>query len=210
MNFAALRALPTAMLAAGMLGVDTAGAGEVEGGDAIADAWRFESVSGEVVAPFASPETEALVVVFIATDCPIANYFQPTLRRLSAEFGREGMALVMVHADPSVTAEDARAHRAEFAIEAPVVLDPEFAVARRLAAKVTPEAFVIDREGAVRYRGRIDDTYADFGKKRPRPRHRDLRDAVAAVLGGREVSTTKTKPVGCYIPYPTVPTSPTE
>ena len=49
------------------------------------DAWVFESVHGKRVAPFENESTRALVVVFIATDCPIANYFQPTLRRLRAD-----------------------------------------------------------------------------------------------------------------------------
>ena len=72
---------------------------------------------------------------------------------------------------------------------------------------MTPEAFLIDVRGDVLYRGRINDLYADYGKRRAAPRTHDLRDAIAALLEGREVDVAKTKPVGCYIPDRQTPTS---
>jgi thiol-disulfide isomerase/thioredoxin len=166
--------------------------------------WKFQSIDGKEIAPFADESGKLLVAVFVTTDCPVANYFQPTLRRLGEKYAERGVTLVLFHSDPAVDREKAATHAEEYGIEAPVVLDPDFEVAKRLDAEVTPEAFVITRAGEVTYRGRINDMYADFGKKRRAPRNNDLDDAITAALEGREVSAPRTKPIGCYIPYPKV------
>lgn len=165
--------------------------------------WEFEAIDGRKVAPFAEASGKLLVAVFITVDCPVANYFQPTLRRLGEKYAGQGVSFVFFHSDPAVDRAKAAAHAEEYAVAAPVVLDPGFEVARRLGAEVTPEAFVVTRSGEVKYRGRINDMFADFGKKRRAPRHHDLDDAIAALLAGKEVSAPRTKPIGCYIPYPT-------
>ena len=167
-----------------------------------AEPWRVETVKGETLEPFTDPKTKALVAVFIATDCPVANYFQPTLRRLQEKYGPRGVAFVFFHPDPTVSRDAARKHAEEYGIVAAVALDPKFVAAKRLAAEVTPEAFVIARDGSVKYRGRVNDMYAAFGKKRRAPRNNDLDDAIGAVLDGKTISSPKTKPIGCYIPYP--------
>ena len=40
----------------------------------------------------------------------------------------------------------------------------------------------------------------DFGKQRAQPTRRDLRDALDAVLAGREPVVPRTEPIGCFIP----------
>jgi len=148
--------------------------------------WEFERVDGKRIAPFLEEGTKAMVVVFIATDCPVANYFQPTLRRLQKKYAGRGVEFVFLHADPSVTREAAQKHAEDYSTSAHVVLDPEFAVARRLAATVTPEAFLIDRAGKVIYRGRVNDMYVDWGKKRRAPRREDLDIAIGEFLRGKK------------------------
>jgi hypothetical protein len=61
---------------------------------------------------------------------------------------------------------------------------------------------VIDRTGAIRYRGRIDNFYAALGKPRQQVTERDLRNALDAVLSGRPVPKVETEALGCYIVDP--------
>ena len=143
------------------------------------------------------------VVVFLKTGCPIANYYHPTLRRLAESWEREGndVALVQVHATATVTAEQAAAHREEYAVAGAVVVDPSQRLARTLAAEVTPEAFVLTADGHVHYHGRIDDTYVSFGRRRQVASEATLADAVAAVLAGRTPRAAQVAAVGCRIHY---------
>ena len=47
---------------------------------------KFTDVGGKSYSLQASPERMALVLIFVTTDCPIANSYQPMLARLHKEF----------------------------------------------------------------------------------------------------------------------------
>ena len=81
----------------------------------------------------------------------------------------------------------------------PVLLDSKKEFAAGLKAEATPEVFLLDAEGMVRYRGRIDDTWSARLKRNPVVRTHDLQDAIAAVLAGKPVAKAVTTPVGCQI-----------
>ncbi len=162
--------------------------------------WRFTDIEGKDHEPFAKESVKFLVVVFIGTDCPISNYYQPTLNRLARRYEGKGVRFLLFHPDPDVTPEMLKEHAKAFGLESPVFADADFALASRLEASTVPEAFVIARDGQTKYRGRIDDTYAAWGKKRREPGSHDLRDALEAVLSGKAVASPTTKAIGCYIP----------
>lgn len=157
-------------------------------------------VEGHTHQPFASAETKALVLVFVLPDCPIANSVMPELNRLQAEYASRGVAVLLVHVDSEVTADQARQHAREYEVLAPVVLDPQHAWVKRADATTTPEAAVFTRSGELVYRSRINDLYAGLGKRRQQATSHDLRDAIEAVLVGRPVSQPRTEAVGCPIP----------
>ncbi|MGE5192210.1 MAG: redoxin domain-containing protein [Deltaproteobacteria bacterium] len=141
----------------------------------------------------------ALVLVFLATECPIANGYIPELNRQVAALHESGARVEFfgVISDRLVTRTAAAKHAAEFNIGFPVLFDASAELADALQPSHTPEAFVIDRNGRLAYRGRIDDLYADLGKKRTEASRHDLADALAAVLAARPVATPRTEPVGC-------------
>ena len=60
---------------------------------------------------------------------------------------------------------------------------------------------MFDGKGLLVYRGRIDNLYADFGKKRAKPTRRDLRETLDALLAGKRLAKRTTKAVGCYIDF---------
>ena len=60
----------------------------------------------------------------------------------------------------------------------------------------TPDVFVVDREGIIRYRGAPDADYED-----PSLNAAWLRDALDAVLEGRAPDPEQTDPVGCSIKW---------
>lgn len=163
---------------------------------------KFFDLDAKLQEPFADDTTKAVVLVFIATDCPIANYYQPTLARLAEDYVDDGIRFFLVHADQELKKEVAVKHAEEFNINSPIILDSDLKLARLVKAKVTPEAHVIDRTGKARYRGRIDNLYADFGKRRREPTVHDLKDAIECVVRGTVIKPARTKAVGCYIPYP--------
>jgi hypothetical protein len=59
---------------------------------------------------------------------------------------------------------------------------------------VTPEVYVLDKDGMLRYHGRIDDSQDPTGVK-----SQDLRAALDAVLAGKPVPNPQTRAFGCTI-----------
>lgn len=140
-----------------------------------------------------------MVLVFISTDCPIANFYQPSLRRLAGKYSDKGVAFYQIHPDPEVAPDDAKQHVRDFEITAPAAIDHGQRLTKQLQAKTTPEVFVLTPDGKTAYRGRIDDTYTTFGKRRPAPTKHDLKEALNAVLAGKKVAVPVTDSVGCRI-----------
>ena len=160
---------------------------------------KLVDVTGTVHEPVKSAKTIAAVFVYVDTTCPIANFYQPTLRRLAKAFEPRGIRFFQLHPDPDGTKEDLTTHAREFEVISPVILDNKQHYARLHNAKVTPEAHVYLRDGTCVYRGRIDDTYTTYGKRRPSPTTHDLRDALSAIISGSKVTDPVTKAIGCQI-----------
>lgn len=143
-------------------------------------------------------EAKATVVVFLGLDCPLANLYAPRLGELHREFGPRGVRFVSVnsnrHDDLAGLLRFSKEHRLPFAY----LKDAGGKVADAFKAERTPEAFVIDREGMVQYRGRIDDQY-EPGLQKPKVGRRDLAEALVETLAGKPVSVPATTATGCRI-----------
>jgi len=150
----------------------------------------------------------ATVVVFLSTECPISNGYSPTLNALAASRPAP-FAMVGVCVDPDLSTAEVAKHAAEYGLKFPIVRDRDGLIAARFGAKVTPEAFVIDPEGKVRYSGRVDDQYAARGKRNANHKTGELRDAIDAVLAGREVASARVEAVGCPVPARPAAAAPT-
>lgn len=154
--------------------------------------------AGRAVAPLAGG-APATVLVFTAVDCPISDRYAPEVRRLAARYADAGVRFWIVYANAGERPDAARAHADAFGYGLPVALDTRARLADLAGAAVTPEAAVFDAAGALRYRGRIDDRYLDFGVDRLTPTTHELDDALAAVLAGRDVAAPTVPAVGCAI-----------
>ena len=165
--------------------------------------WSLTDIEGVTHPTWSDPAISSVVLVFISTDCPIANYYHPTLRQLQDEFSDQGVAWYFVHTDPDLTEARAQQHATDFSLQSPILFDPEHKLARAAGATKMPQAAVLTRDASVAYLGRIDNTYAGYGKKRARPTRHDLREALTAVVAGKPVPNPRTESVGCYIPFRT-------
>jgi peroxiredoxin len=162
--------------------------------------WPATDVQGIEHRPLAAPGTAAVVLIFTMQDCPIANGYIPELNRLQDEYRDAGVRFFLIQTDPALTSDAARQHAEEYQVAFPVLLDSEHRFVRAASATRTPEAAVYSSDGQLRYRGRIDDRYAGFGKRRAEPTSRDLRTAIEQLLSGKPVTTPRTLVVGCHIP----------
>lgn len=150
-------------------------------------------------------DAECVVLAFVGTECPLAKLYGPRLGELSQSYASRGVQFLGINSNcqDSVTeiASYARRHKVDF----PILKDLGNKLADQVDARRTPEVFVLDRDRAVRYWGRIDDQYG-VGYARSEPTRFDLQIAMDEVLSGKAVSNPIQPSVGCHIgrvPEPT-------
>jgi peroxiredoxin len=161
---------------------------------------RVKAIDGKVYTPLATANKKASLLLFVLPDCPVCNAYAPEIKRLCNDYEPRGVNVFIVHADPDVTVEEARKHARDYQLSCPVLLDPVHTLVKRAGAKMAPEAALLNSDGTVVYLGRIDDLFADYGKKRVQSTQHDLRNALDAVLAGKFVPAPLAKPIGCHIP----------
>lgn len=167
------------------------------------------------VIPFALPGTDGTVhraedyagapvfgVIFHCNHCPYAQAWEDRLIAIQQEYAPRGVRFVLINAnDPIKYPSDDFAHMTQRAREKrypfPYLFDETQEVARAYGATRTPEIFLFDRTGTLRYHGAPDDNYEDPAAVR----HHYLRDAIDALLAGTTPGTPETKVVGCTIKW---------
>jgi thiol-disulfide isomerase/thioredoxin len=160
---------------------------------------QMRDTDGRGFSPF-EPGPKVNVLLFIASDCPVSNGYAPEIQRICREYGSRSVACSLVYEDPAIESAAVRTHLGEYRFKGiPAVIDRDRSVARRAQATVTPEAVVVDAKGEIRYRGRIDNRYADLGKPRRVVTAHDLREALTSVLAGKAVARPETTAFGCFI-----------
>lgn len=162
----------------------------------------FEDVRGGTYRVPGPGHCAANVLVFFGHDCPMSNGYAKEIIRLCAAYTPKRIALCVVYADADFSAADARKHATEYGFTCPAILDPKMVLARRVGATVKPEVAVLSPAGELLYRGRIDDRYVDFGKRRENLTAHELRDALDAVLTGKPVAVPRAPAIGCDISLP--------
>jgi peroxiredoxin len=141
------------------------------------------------------------VVVFTCNHCPYALAWHDRLAQAARDYADRGVRFLAVNANDSerYPRDSYEAMRQRVAAEdwpMPYLHDSSQNVARAYGAKTTPDVFVVDGQGRLRYRGAPDADYGD-----PRQNAAWLREALDAVLAGAEPGRPETKPVGCSIKW---------
>lgn len=136
------------------------------------------------------------VMVFLYPECPLSRQAIPVLNQIAEELSKKGGVVLGLFRDV-VTRPELEGFASEFKTRFPLLRDPGGNVAKVLHATTTPEAFVVDATGRIRYAGRVDDQYRVRGVRRPAPEREDLQEAVRDVLAGVDVRVPRTRPVGC-------------
>ena len=152
--------------------------------------------------PLAQSTAPAIVLFFTASDCPIANRYEPELLRLERKFASAGVEFWWVYPNPEDTAEVIRSHQTQFTSRSRIIRDTQQSLAQKARVTITPEAAIfVPENDTLRevYRGRIDDRYISLGRERPQALHHELEDAIAALLAKRQVPQPAGPPVGCSI-----------
>lgn len=139
-------------------------------------------------------ETEATVFVFVSILCPVSNAYIDRFTALYGRYTGREVRFVFVAANANESEADIEEYARVNRLPYTVYSDRRQILARQLNASLTPEAFVFDRAGNLRYQGRIDDSLNPA-----RIRTHDLEQVILAVLSGIAMPPRQTKAFGCTL-----------
>lgn len=168
-----------------LVGVMLASAGEI-------DSISVRDTKGANVS--FSLKNRVSVILFYATECPISNEYNERMNALYKDYSSKGVQFVFVNANQNESVNEIIEHAKAAEFVFPVYRDVNNVVADRLGATVTPEAYLFDSSGTLRYHGHIDDA-----RNPARAQVHGLRNALKQVLANQPVTKTESKAFGCTI-----------
>ena len=150
-------------------------------------------------------EGKTVVLEWFSPSCPFVrkHYREDTMTmvKLQEEFKDEEVVWIRVNSahakHPSASVDLNKETAQKWEITTPILMDPEGTTGRAYGAKRTPEMFIVDDQGIIVYHGAIDN---DRGAQSA-GKENYVRNALDAVLAGKEVPQPKTKAYGCSIKY---------
>ena len=139
-------------------------------------------------------DSAAIVILFIATRCPVSNAYNVRMESLYEEYSKKGIAFIGINPNKQEDVEEVKEHAKEYNLTFTILKDHKNIIADKFDASVTPEAYVLNGKFELLYHGRIDDSRRESDISTT-----DLSNALNEILAGKEISNPKTKAFGCSI-----------
>jgi peroxiredoxin len=133
------------------------------------------------------------IVVFLSAQCPVVKLYDDRLNAIVADFKAKGVNFIGINSNSTEGLDWVKSH-AEEKYKFPMLIDKDNIIADKWKASFTPELYFFDKDGKLVYHGAIDNDRSGTNIKATY-----LRDALTEHLGGKAITTNKTKAFGCTI-----------
>jgi len=142
---------------------------------------------------------DVVVLVFLANHCPAVQACDDRIIDFVSDYKDKNVKLVAVCVNDMDTDRlpAIKKHMKEKGINYSYGYDESQAIGRSYGAVVTPHFFVLDKARNIRYIGAMDDNVFSEDKAKKQ----FVRDAVDALLAGKNPPVEETAPKGCGIKY---------
>lgn len=134
-----------------------------------------------------------VLVAFWSATCPHVSRMDTALLGLLDKWGGE-VVYLPVACNANESPAQMRQTAAEYRLNT-VLWDKDSAIANMYGAEITPEFFILDRDGVIAYHGAFDD--ASFRQRQPTRCH--VQEVVDALLAGAAPETDFVPAYGCAI-----------
>ncbi len=147
-----------------------------------------------------SPADDGITaLVFTCNHCPYALAWHDRLTEAARDYANVRFLAINPNDSERYPSDSLEAMQERVAQEdwtMPYLRDESQDVARAYGAQTTPDVFVIDADGRLRYRGAPDADHKD-----PSLNAAWLREALDALLAGEEPARPETPPKGCSVKW---------
>jgi peroxiredoxin len=155
--------------------------------------FRLKDLTRDEPAFVSLPQLQGRTVVFffLSYQCQVSIGYEARLARILADYRGRDVTFLGIRSSAADTIEETRRYVKEKKFIMPVLLDEGNIVADYFGVPSTPLFIVMDPEGKMRYWGPLDD---HVDEKRVKKQH--LRDAIDAVLAGKQVVVKRVPGLG--------------
>ena len=133
------------------------------------------------------------VVIFLSSQCPVVRMYNDRINQLAQDYAAKGINFIGINSNVTESPDAVKSH-AELNYKFPMLLDKGSALANKLDANITPEAYYLDSKNVLLYHGAIDND--KFGRSIT---DTYLKTAFDLSLAGKKVERTTVKAFGCSI-----------
>lgn len=173
--------------------------------------FNLKGVDGKTYSLASFKNAKVLVIIFSAPHCPTAQAYEQRIIDIQNDYKDKGVQVVMImpnspealcleergYTDLGDTFEDMQLRAKEKGFNFPFLNDGETEeTSIKYGPVATPHSFVFDKDRILQYVGRIDES-----EKIGTAKEHDLRNAIEAVLAGKEPEVKQTKVFGCSIKW---------
>ena len=170
-------------------------------GDVATD-FKLKNVDDTMVSLSNYKDAKGYIIVFTCNHCPCSGAYEDRIIALDTEFKQKGYPVIAIN--PSNTElyeadsfENMKIKAKEKGFTFPYLLDVEQTIFPQYGATKTPQIYILKKEAKgniVKYIGAIDNNFSEAKVTK-----HYAKDAVNALLEGKEVLVSKTKAIGCGI-----------
>src|SRR4051794_1158245 len=162
--------------------------------------FKLPGVDGKTYSLAEFKDTKLLLVLFTCNHCPTSQAYEARIKQIQADYKEKGLALVAInpndagsvrldelgYTDLSDSFEEMKIRAKDAGFTFPYLYDGETQqTSLAYGVQATPHCYLFDAQRKLRYVGRIDDQ-----EVKPVKSH-DLRNAIDALLAGKEVAVPK-------------------
>jgi thiol-disulfide isomerase/thioredoxin len=163
----------------------------------------MDVISGKTLSLKELSSAKATMIMFICNHCPFVKHVNAQLIKLASDYIPKGVSFIAISSnDAELYPEDSPAKMMEYATRLgytfPYLFDETQEIAKAYDAACTPDFFIFDGKMACVYHGQLDDSRPSNGKP---VTGFDIRNALDALLSGKEVSKDQTPSIGCNIKW---------
>ncbi len=156
-------------------------------------------------------DAKLVLLIFTGNHCPTAQAYENRIKQFAKDYRRRGVAIVAIasnnpealrldelgYSDMGDSYTETKQRAREVGFDFPYLWDgDEQVVAKAYGAAATPHAFILDEQRVMRYQGRIDNN-----ENPEKTTSYEVRDALDALLQGRQPPVTQTRTFGCSLKW---------
>lgn len=163
-------------------------------GAAKVDNFKLKDYKGKEYSLSDFKNSKAIVLMFIATQCPVSNAYNERMASIYKEFKEKDITFLGINSNKQESVSEIKEHAKDNNLDFIILKDEDNKIADKLEASVTPEIYVLDKSFNILYHGRIDDN-----RREESVENHDLKNALNEILNDEEVEVKETKAFGCTI-----------